>query len=332
MFFLFISGTEIAQIPGMTVAGANREALPFTAPADADVIRFGHPAAVNCFPMDPDGHPTPAIITRAAALEAKFSVCVIRAGSYLPPEPPYVEIGAPSGNDPRFSAAVPDAAKIFERAKYLAQTLSPSIKTAMLAESIPGGTTTALLVLRALGFDAMVSSGGNINPVGLKNKIWDEASARAGIKFGCLKDDPLRAIKEMGDPMQSAVLGFILGSNNKTEIILAGGTQMLVIAACAKALGISRKITVATTSYVARDSSSSFEELARELGVDTYVAPLDFSDSPHKGLRDYEKGYVKEGAGAGGSVLYASRNGVGVREIIDRTDAIYQEISEYRTN
>jgi uncharacterized protein (TIGR00303 family) len=332
MFFLFVSGTEIARIPGLTAAGANQEVLPFTAPADADVIRFGHPAAIDCFPMDPEGHPSPAIITRAAALEADFPICIVRAGTYLPPEPPYIELGAANGNDPRLSAAVPEAAKIFERSKALARTLTPSVKRAMLAESIPGGTTTALLVLRSLGYDAMVSSGGNVNPVDLKDKIWDEASARSGIKFGTLKNEPLRAISEMGDPMQAAVLGFIIGAHNETEIILAGGTQMLAVAACAKAFGISRKITVATTKYVADDRSSTFKELALELGVETFIAPLDFSDSPHKGLKDYEEGYVKEGVGAGGSLLYASWKGVGQGEVIARTNSIYREISKPQAN
>jgi NaMN:DMB phosphoribosyltransferase len=202
----------------------------------------------------------------------------------------------------------------------------------MLAESIPAGTTTALLVLRSLGYDAMVSSGVNINPVELKDKIWNEASARAGIKFGGLKDDPLRAIREMGDPMQSAVLGFIIGSCNETEIILAGGTQMLAVAACAKALGVARKMTVATTKYVANDSSSAFNELAQKLGVETFIAPLNFSASPYNGLKDYEKGYVKEGVGAGGSVLYASWNGIDAGGVIARTNSLYQEILKQKAD
>jgi NaMN:DMB phosphoribosyltransferase len=197
----------------------------------------------------------------------------------------------------------------------------------MLAESVPGGTTTALLVLRALGHDVMVSSASRINPIGQKEKIWEDASSRAGVKMGDLRGDPMKALEELGDPMQSAVLGFIAGSHDESEITLAGGTQMLAVAACLRALGDGRPITVATTKYIAKDPSSSFASLASALEVETYAAPLDFSASPFKGLRDYEEGYVKEGVGAGGSALYASWSGVDISEVIRATNSIYGKIA-----
>jgi uncharacterized protein (TIGR00303 family) len=280
MFFLFISNTDLAAEPGLSAAGANAEVLPLTSAADADVIRFGRPSAIDCFPMDPEGHPTPAIITRAAVVSADIPVTIVRAGSILPPEPPYVELGAQAGKDPRKEPSVADARKIFERARELALNCTSHGGKVMLAESIPGGTTTALLVLRALGHDVMVSSASKVNPIERKEKIWADASARPGIKRGDLRGEPLKAIEELGDPMQSAVLGFIVGSHNKSEIVLAGGTQMLAVAACLRALGDGRPITVATTKSIAQDPSSSFVRLASALEVETYVAPLDFSASP----------------------------------------------------
>jgi len=327
MFYLFISGTEVARVPGLSAAGANPDVLPYTSGADADVIRFGNPQAVDCFPLDPQGHPSPAIITRAAVLEADIPVVIVRAGSFLPPEPPYIELGSPAGRNPAIEAAVPDADAIYVRAGRCSKSGVPA-ESVMLAESIPGGTTTALLVLRALGYDCMVSAAGPVNPISIKEKIWQDASARSGIKFGDLKNDPLRAVRELGDPMQAAVLGFISGLNNKIEVTLAGGTQMLAVAACLKALGDSRRLTVATTKYVASDASSSFSATASQLGVETYVAPLDFSASPYKGLADYELGYVKEGVGAGGSVLYAARAGVDVSRVVARTNDLYRDILE----
>ncbi|MDR3165652.1 MAG: TIGR00303 family protein [Synergistaceae bacterium] len=326
MFFLFISNTDLAAEPGLSAAGASVEVLPLTSVADADVIRFGRPSAVDCFPMDPEGRPTPAIITRAAVVSADIPVTIVRAGTVLPPEPPYVELGAEVGKDPRKGPSVADARKIFERARRLAQNRAPRGGRIMLAESVPGGTTTALLVLRALGHDVMVSSASKINPISLKEKIWAEASARAGIAMGDLREDPLKAVEELGDPMQSAVLGFIAGMRVESQVVLAGGTQMLAVAACLRALGDYRPVTVATTKYIAGDPTSSFASLSAVLGVDTYVAPLDFSASPFKGLRDYEDGYVKEGVGAGGSALYASWNGVDISEVIRATNSIYAEI------
>ena len=328
MFFLFISNSDIARVPGLSAAGANADVLPFTSQADADVIRFGQPLSIDCFPMDPDGHPTPAIITRAAVTAADIPVCVVRAGSIMPPSPPYVELCSSPGGDPRAAASVCEVKKIFDGAVSLAENFTKDGDKVMLGESIPGGTTTALLVLRSLGYDCMVSSASNFNPTLLKESIWRDASARLGIEKGAFRNDPLIAISELGDPMQAAVLGFVMGSKKRTEVILAGGTQMLAVAACLRAMGCEREITVATTKYVADDKTASFCELARLLGVETYSAPLDFSLSPYKGLWDYEEGFVKEGVGAGGAVLYASWKGVKADEVVVRTNKLYREIVE----
>jgi uncharacterized protein (TIGR00303 family) len=327
MFFLFISNTNLAAEPGLSAAGANPEVLPLTSAADADVIRFGRPSAIDCFPMDPEGHPTPAIITRAAVVSADIPVTIVRAGSILPPAPPYVELEAQVGKDPRKDPSSADARTIFERARELARNCARRGEKVMLAESIPGGTTTALLVLRALGHDVMVSSAAKVNPVAQKEGVWADASARAGVKTGDLRKDPMKALEEFGDPMQSAVLGFIAGSHSQSEVVLAGGTQMLAVAACLRALGDGRSLTVATTKYIAQDPSSSFASLASALEVSVYAAPLDFSASPFKGLRDYEDGYVKEGVGAGGSTLYASWKGVGISEVIRATNSMFGEIA-----
>ncbi|MDR3076998.1 MAG: nicotinate-nucleotide--dimethylbenzimidazole phosphoribosyltransferase, partial [Synergistaceae bacterium] len=272
MFFLFISNTDLARVPGLSAAGANVDVLPLTAPADADVMRFGRPRSIDFFPLDPDGHPTPALVTRAAVLCADIPVCVARVGTLRPPAPPYVEFGVAQGCDPRMGAAVPDAQKIFKDASFLARDFTRTTDRVMLAESVPGGTTTALLILRALGYDGMVSSAGPFNPTSLKERIWDEASARVGIKTGGMSEEPMRAITELGDPMQAAVLGFINGFEKKKKIALAGGTQMLAIAACLRAMGDRREITVATTKYVLNDKTTSFSELAEKIGVETYSA------------------------------------------------------------
>ncbi|MDR3172167.1 MAG: TIGR00303 family protein [Treponema sp.] len=330
MFLLCIGGTELSKVPGLSAAGANPELVPFTAPADADLIRFGRPKVVDGVPLDPEGHPSPALITRAAVLEADIPICVVRAGSYIPPTPPYIELGAGFGKDPRLEPAVPDGVEVFERAREFARAFGRHHQSIMIAESIPGGTTTALLILRALGYREMVSSAGPQNPTALKEAVWNQASERIGIRPGDLAQDPLRALTELGDPMQGAVAGLVMGLPPETEVILAGGTQMLAVAALVRALGAVRKPLVATTKYVQGDESSGFNALARILDLETWIAPLDFSKVPYQGLSDYERGYVKEGVGAGGSVLYAQRAGVGVERIIAKTTELYAEMIKPR--
>jgi uncharacterized protein (TIGR00303 family) len=326
MFLLFIGGTELSKVPGLSAAGANPEVIPFTAPADADVIRSGRPKIISALPLDPEGHPSPALITRAAVLTADIPVSVARAGSYIPPAPPYVELGAEFGKDPRLGPAVPEARNIMEAAAELAENSFSREPFLMIAESVPGGTTTALLILRALGYLEMVSSAGPKNPTELKETVWRESAKRLGIQPGGLSADPIRALAELGDPMQAAVAGFVRALPPATEVVLAGGTQMLAVAALLQAMGAVNLPKVATTKYVKNDGASGFTKLAQSLGVETWAAPLDFSGSPHQGLRDYERGYVKEGVGAGGSILYADRKGVSIDRIIAKTNELYSEM------
>jgi uncharacterized protein (TIGR00303 family) len=327
MFYLFIGSTALSKVPGLSTAGAKAEITPYTAPADADLIRFGRSGVSQGLPVDPQGHPSPAVVTRAAVLEAGIPLTVVQAGSWIAPSAPYVETGALPAEDPRFGPAVADARGIMESAAELGRNAVPEGKPfVMAAESVPGGTTTALLVLRALGYREMVSSAGPENPVDLKESIWNDAARRLGIGIGDLAEEPVRAIAELGDPMQAAVAGFVTALPPETEVVLAGGTQMLAVAALIRALGGRRLPLVATTKYVQGDRRADFSALARAIGVETWAAPLDFSRSPHRGLAEYEKGYVKEGVGAGGAVYYAERLGVAVERVIERTNALYGDM------
>jgi uncharacterized protein (TIGR00303 family) len=331
MFYLFIGSTALSKVPGVSAAGANPELTAYTAPADADLIRFGRSRVSTGLPLDPQGHPSPALVTRAAVLEAGFPLTVVQTGSWIVPSPPYIETGARPAGDPRFGPALPEAAGIMESAAELARNAVRDGQPpfVMAAESVPGGTTTALLVLRALGYREMVSSSGPENPADLKGSIWKDAARRLGIGIGDLAGDPVRAIAELGDPMQAAVTGFALALPPETELVLAGGTQMLAVAALIRALGgggRGRLPLVATTKYVRDDRKAEFSALARSIGVETWIAALDFSRSPHRGLAEYEEGYVKEGVGAGGAVYYAERRGAAVERVIERTNALYGDL------
>lgn len=327
MFFLFIGASDICKVPGLSAAGANPQVVPFTAPADADLVCWGRPRVVDVVPVDPQGHPTPALITRAARLESGFPYLAVRSGSYLAPACPFLDLAASPGADPQESVAVPEARGIFEAARELAGNLSGLPGPFVLGESVPGGTTTALLVLRALGRPGMVSSAGPENPIPTKERAWERASRRAGVSLGSLGNDPLEAVRQLGDPMQAAVAGFAAGLPRSCEVVLAGGTQMAAVAAVLRHLGEDRPLTVATTKYVVQDPSSHFLEMARDLEVEPYAAPLDFSRSPFPGLADYERGFVKEGVGAGGSVWYAQRLGVSPERVCARTEELYRAMT-----
>lgn len=326
MFLLFISETALAKIPGLSAAGANLDALPYTAPADADMLFYDRPKVAPSLPFDPFGHPSPALVTRASLLEAGFDAATVRVGTSIAPASPHETISEDIGRDMRFEAAVPGYEEIARRSAELAAGLDKNIKQVVLAESVPGGTTTALLVLRALGHVGTVSSAGPENPLPLKEQIWRDTAKRLGIKEGGMKGLGLKAAAELGDPMQVAVAAYAAALPDEVKVTLAGGTQMMAVAALLRDMGVERDILVATTKYVHIDPTSCLEEYAAKIGVRWYAAPLDFTKSRFPGLADYEKGFIKEGVGAGGAVWYAQQLGVSMERIQSRTEALYEKM------
>jgi NaMN:DMB phosphoribosyltransferase len=143
----------------------------------------------------------------------------------------------------------------------------------------------------------------------------------AGLTFGCLRDDPLKAVECMGDPMMPAAAGLVDGLN--TKVVLAGGTQMVSVLGIIKHLGLIRDVSIATTSYVARDKTANFIEMTEKLGYQAFTADPGFAESRIKGLRMYENGEVKEGVGAGGAMLAAAMLGFSQKEFRKKVEEVY---------
>ena len=87
-FSLVISYTETCEIPGITIAGADKEFLKFTSPADAEYLSYGKCKCIDSIPMSPDGKPTPALLTKVALNTSKIPHFVINAGSKIAPDVP----------------------------------------------------------------------------------------------------------------------------------------------------------------------------------------------------------------------------------------------------
>ena len=332
LFLLVLGNTEISTVPGISVAGATPELTKLTPVADAEYLFHEKPLTIDVIPITPEGHPTPAIITKAAKELANFPVLVVRGGTYLAPLVPHVHISNAVGRDFRKEPALPKFGEIIKRAKLFGEELNKMpIKELVIGESTPGGTTTAQAVLWALGYEARTSSASPDNPQSLKEHVICEAFKRVGIEKGQLKDNPLEALRQFGDPMMATVIGLALGF--RKNIVLAGGTQMLAVSALLKALGedLSR-FMIATTKWVVNDRSATFLDTAKEIGIITYAADLDFSKSEFKGLRDYEKGYVKEGVGAGGAIWLAVKAGFSPEEVSEKVEELYRRLMEMKAS
>jgi uncharacterized protein (TIGR00303 family) len=211
--------------------------------------------------------------------------------------------------------AVKNVDEVFRNAFKLGQELASRHDLVVIGESIPAGTTTANAVLQSLGYDGDVSSSSSSNPLTLKREVVAAALSSSGITSGSLRDEPLKAVSCVGDPMMVAVAGITAGLGS-TSVILAGGTQMESIYAVIKHLGYPMEsIKIVTTSYVVNDGTANFREIADQLGASFYGVDPEFGKSVSQGLRQYELGFVKEGVGAGGAMYLALMYGHSREEI-----------------
>lgn len=314
--FLFtISYTETAKIPGITIAGANTELLKYTPAADAEYIHYGKCRSINTIPATPDGKPTPAIITKTALEIGDIPITVIDSGSLIKPLLPYININSSYGKNIAIEKGVESSTVFnnYDMGKMIGKQISKNNDIIIIGESIPGGTTTALGVLCALGIDAFykVSSSMPENPHELKNKIIEKAFYRHNLKAGDCSNNPFLAISNFGDPLMPTIAGTvkeILAGGKK--VILAGGTQMCCIIAILKALNtkFNKNLCIGTTSYVMNDKNADIKGLLTQIASDIPIISIDLNlNTSHKsGLRAFSQGFVKEGAGAGGTAIAAT--------------------------
>jgi NaMN:DMB phosphoribosyltransferase len=191
------------------------------------------------------------------------------------------------------------------------------------------------------------------NNQNLKQELVCRAMREKGLKQGSALDNPLNAVHLLGDPMQAVQAGITMSASRKIPVLLAGGTQMIAVAALIGALlnqptaltsittpGAEvllskaretriENIAIATTAWVSEDKSADLRSLMQQLPQDLplYAAGLDFSASRHKNLSLYEEGYVKEGVGAGAMALSAMLyHDLDNRKFLPLIEKVYEEI------
>jgi NaMN:DMB phosphoribosyltransferase len=175
--------------------------------------------------------------------------------------------------------------------------------------------------MRAMGYEASVSSSFVNNPVTIKEEICRMALGR--IKADAITS-PLDIMRYTGDPMMPLAVG--ISKTYTGELFLAGGTQMLAVSAIIKAVGGPLPYVV-TTSYVRDDPSANVQEIAGQIGVEIIYVDPGFGDLGHSGLARYCIGEVKEGMGAGGAMCLAYLLGHSPNEI---RKAILAAVNAYR--
>jgi uncharacterized protein (TIGR00303 family) len=303
LFAAILGNTLLSTVPGISGAGPGPEKTLLTPNIDAELITDGAITSTPANSNTPTGCPTPATITRAMMVLTGLKPLFINAGLRHTPTVPCLDAYGEVAGDPRYGDALPSASRLFAQGERIGAFLSTRSDLLVLGECVPGGTTTALCLLRALGYEASVSSSFVENPVSIKEEVCRQALAWAHAGGSSA---PLGLVRSLGDPMMPVAAG--IAKSYTGTLVLAGGTQMLAVGALIKALGQPLP-PVVTTSYVRDDPSANVPALVNQIGVHiTYVDP-GFGDLGHAGLARYCIGEVKEGTGAGGAMYLANLMG-----------------------
>jgi uncharacterized protein (TIGR00303 family) len=334
-FCCVLAHTDTCLIPGISAAGLNEELRSFTPAADAEVVHAGQPRCLPRLPSHPTGVPGPAAITRAALELAEVEPCFVAAGLRVMPQAPVTQVTCAPGASVITGQAVPEARRLFDAGCAIGRDLAHTSPYLVLGESVPGGTTTALALLLALGIQADGRVSGSVphNAHPLKRSVVEHGLSSAGLRPGDGRADPLGAVACIGDPMQPLAAGIAAAVMEAgVDVLLAGGSQMVAIAALLAAQRgpeALRHVALGTTRWVIADPGADVPGLAADVWPDLplLAVNLDFSGSRHAGLRAYEQCLVKEGVGAGGACLAALLStGASVEQLQVAIDLAYDNV------
>jgi NaMN:DMB phosphoribosyltransferase len=284
-FTLALGATAISDIDGISAAGASASARRLTPKLDAEALLTGRTAGGEALPSSPVGVTSPVVITRACLSLIKNRTNIVDCGTFAPPDAEHVSLGFLPGKNiaqtnsmdleqvrklyqlgqemagARFCTGKPKGAGGGKTGQNSSAQNGADGLLPVLSECVPGGTTTALAVLKALGIEAdnLLSSSVPGQRM-VKAQIVAEALQRlegelgAGKLQALCREEPLLAVAYLGDPMQAFAAGFALGAlgavaglDTESEgclrvtagpqaVVLAGGSQMLALYALVRAL------------------------------------------------------------------------------------------------
>lgn len=336
-FLLCAAGTRLSDRDGISAAGLSAQDRRLTPAIDAEALVTGRPVSADKLPASPRGIVSPVVLTRAALQLADTRITIVDCGCFVPPAVEHVSINQGAGFCPSTGRAMDkvDVERLFQAGCQTGRNLSGDNDALVVAECVPGGTTTALGILLALGYqaDGLVSSSLPVANHADRRRLIREGLTLAGRNPEFYRANPLAAVAAVGDPMQAFVAGAVLSASPRIPVIMGGGAQMLAVYALVKALlsgnhsdGSADSIVVATTKWVAFDSGAGSGALSKLLGAPFIASCPDFYRSRHKGLQAYEEGNVKEGVGAGAAMAVANMRGRDESEIVCAIDECYDEM------
>ena len=327
--FLVIAGTNTSQIPGISAAGINAKSRRITALADAEFLLKGASKDHKYKLPFLNAGVTPALISYVCSKLINADPVVVPLGIGVKPYFNHLviedsDLGPCNCLTTGKSMTKERVLNLYERGLAIGKSSKQPI---LIAESVPGGTTTAQAVMEAFGLRVSNLVGSSLlkAPRDLRRKVVQKGLSNANLKTGF---DSFDVVLSVGDPFQAFSMGLLIGARLVNQpVILSGGSQMLaVIVLVLEFLGKKNKddfiegVFLATTGWLVKDNSlNNLLNLINEkynvnlLGL---ASPLNFKFSTYKELKDYELGHVKEGVGAGGISILAFLNGFKNHKIV----------------
>ena len=304
--------TKTCEIEGITQAGITGK-IPLTPTLDGEFISNEKVFSLGELAETPTGVPTPALITRAVhKLNAFSTIEVLNLGLESEPQNTLIHNFdiKPSGSIA--TGANIDAKEVFAKGMDFGRSYELKGNYLIIGESTPSGTTTAAASCLALGYTCKndFSSSFANEPSSIKSE-----TIRQAIRQTTQKMSNFEKLSIVSDNMLLFCAGFLLEASRRFHVVLAGGTQMAACLLIADKLREdvlmqlkSDNITLATTSWVAKDTHSDIAHLLSLLSYTPHAIYTEFSFAQTEIpiLKKYDEGEAKEGVGAGAALAYAS--------------------------
>ena len=327
--YLVIAGTDTSQIQGISAAGINAKSRKETALADAEFLLFG-PSKDHKYKLPYlNAGVTPALISYVCSKLINATPTVIPLGVHDKPYFRYLFVedqllGPASSLTTGKSMPRKRVLNLYEKGISIGKS---SKQPVLIAESVPGGTTTAQAVMETFGLNVSNLVGSSLfkAPRELKRRVIQTGLLNANLKNDF---DSFDVISSVGDPFQAFSMGLLIGTRLANQpVLLSGGSQMIAVILLALEFLDSKNkedffknVFIATTSWLVKDKSlSDLLELINQkhkVNLIGLSSPLNFKSSNYKELKDYELGHVKEGVGAGGISILAFLKGFRNKEIV----------------
>jgi uncharacterized protein (TIGR00303 family) len=339
IFACVLGFTDTCLIPGISAAGKTPADRRYTAIADAEFLARG-------VQQNPD-YPLPALIAGASPVYISRAIVaaldlpsyIFNAGLPIAPTVPHIDLeGLPAACLSTGSALPLEIVEhLYHQGLIWGEKLAALHPDSYLVigECVVGGTTTALSLLTGLGIDALGKVNSSHPVCNHHQKAEIVAQGLSHLKKVPHLPSPFELVAAVGDPMQIVVAGMAIAASRTTGVLLAGGTQMLAVAALIQAIAVHQNLTintaqiiVGTTAWVAGDRSGDTIALAQLIPQIPLISTnLSFANSKYPQLQVYEQGFVKEGVGAGGLAIAASLyKDWGQMEMLDSIEQLLSQV------